>query len=110
MYTITFEFDEEGAKPVTLKQVEAGQSLLEVTLSHQVLLRHQCGGVAACSTCHVYLMAGNEYIEPVSKREIHYINKALEPKESSRLACQCILQEGSGDIRVIIPDHQNVIP
>ena len=36
-----------------------GESLLEIALESGVNIEHACGGVAACSTCHVYILQGS---------------------------------------------------
>ena len=55
MYTIKFKFEQKGLSPVILNDVEPGQSLLEVALKNDIELHHNCGGVCACSTCHLYV-------------------------------------------------------
>ena len=55
MYTIRINFEEKGLEPVTLSNIAADQSLLEVCLGHDIELHHNCGAVCACSTCHIYI-------------------------------------------------------
>ena len=55
MYTIKFNFEQKGLEPVTIENVEAGQSILEAALENNIELHHNCGMVCACSTCHLYL-------------------------------------------------------
>lgn len=105
MYTVTFRFEEIGREPVTLPNIEPDQSLLEVALLNNIELHHNCGGVCSCSTCHVYIDKGGEHLEVTSDREFDFIEDAYSPRINSRLACQCILQEGSGEIEVTLPDQ-----
>ena len=53
MYTINFKFQQKGKEPITLNNIEAGDSILEIALKNDIDLHHNCGGVCACSTCHV---------------------------------------------------------
>ncbi|MGB3008606.1 MAG: 2Fe-2S iron-sulfur cluster-binding protein [Chitinophagaceae bacterium] len=105
MYTIRFNFEQPGLAPVILTNIEDGQSLLEVALKNEVELHHNCGGVCACSTCHLYIEKGDAYLEELSDKEEDFIDRAVNPKLNSRLGCQCLLQAGSGEIEVKIPDQ-----
>lgn len=105
MYSITFKFEQKGLEPVTLSSIDAGQSILEVALKNDIVLHHNCGGVCACSTCHVYVQQGDEFLEELSDKEEDFIDRAVSPRINSRLGCQCVLQEGDGEVFVILPDQ-----
>ena len=105
MYKITFRFEQKGLEPVTLEGIEAGQSILEVALKNEIELHHNCGGVCACSTCHLYVDKGEQFIEELSDREEDFIDRAVSPRLNSRLGCQCILQDAIGEIEVSLPDQ-----
>ncbi|MBK8829127.1 MAG: hypothetical protein IPO26_21315 [Saprospiraceae bacterium] len=38
-----------------------------------------------------------------------FIDRAINPKLESRLACQCIILDNDADIEVIIPNQKNII-
>lgn len=105
MYNITFRFEQKGLRPVTIENVEPDQSILEVALKNDIELHHNCGGVCACSTCHLYLEKGEDLVEELSDKEEDFIDRAINPKLSSRLGCQCVLLDGGGDIIVTLPDQ-----
>jgi ferredoxin, 2Fe-2S len=105
MYTITFKFEQKGKDPITLNNIEADQSILEVALKNNIDLHHNCGGVCACSTCHLYVERGDNFIEDLSDKEEDFIDRAVNPRINSRLGCQCILQDGDGSITVTLPDQ-----
>jgi 2Fe-2S ferredoxin len=105
MYTIRFNFEQAGLEPVVLKDIAPGQSLLEVALSNDVDLHHNCGGVCACSTCHLYVNKGEQFIEEISDKEEDFIDRAVNPRLNSRLGCQCLLLDGTGEIEVTLPDQ-----
>lgn len=109
MYTIRIQFEEKGLSPVTLEQVQPDQSLLEVCLDNGINLHHNCGAVCACSTCHVYVNQGENYLEPLSDKEEDFIDRAVNPRINSRLGCQCILQAGSGVIDITLPDQSQFL-
>jgi 2Fe-2S ferredoxin len=105
MYSITFKFEEKGKEPVTITDIEPGDSVLEVALKNDIDLHHNCGGVCACSTCHVYVDQGQDFLEELSDKEEDFIDRAISPKLKSRLGCQCVLQDGDGEISVTLPDQ-----
>ncbi len=105
MYNITFKFEQKGLEPVSLKNIEAGQSILEVALKNEIDLHHNCGGVCACSTCHLYVEQGEDLVEELSDREEDFIDRAINPRLNSRLGCQCVLLGGGGNIVVTLPDQ-----
>jgi len=105
MYTIHFDFEEKGQQPISFENVEAGQTLLEIALKNDIDLHHNCGGVCACTTCHLYVEEGMEYIDELGDREEDFIDRAVNPTLNSRLGCQSLLLEGSGTIRVKLPDQ-----
>lgn len=105
MYTVTYTFEQKGLEPITLSGVAPGDSLLEVALKNNIELHHNCGGVCACSTCHLYVEAGADHLEELSDKEEDFIDRAVNPRLNSRLGCQCVLQEGSGTVKVTLPDQ-----
>jgi 2Fe-2S ferredoxin len=90
---------------MTFHNVEPLQSLLELALTHDIDLHHNCGGVCACSTCHLYVESGEEFLEELSDKEEDFIDRAVRPRLNSRLGCQCVLQPGIGQVIVTLPDQ-----
>lgn len=105
MYSITFRFEEKGKEPVTLTNIEDDQSILEVALKNNINLHHNCGGVCACSTCHLYVNKGDDFLEELSDKEEDFIDRAINPRINSRLGCQCVLLDNGGVIEVTLPDQ-----
>ncbi len=105
MFTITFKFEQKGLQPVTIQNVKPDQSILEVALINDIVLHHNCGGVCACSTCHLYVEKGDDFLEELSDKEEDFIDRAINPRLNSRLGCQCVLHEGESEIIVTLPDQ-----
>lgn len=51
-----------------------------------------CGGVCACSTCHVYVTAGSSLLSEQEDEEADILDKAFDVRLNSRLGCQARLQ------------------
>lgn len=109
MYTIRFTFEHAGLEPQMLQGVKPGQSLLEVALLNNIELHHNCGGVCACSTCHLYIESGDKFLEEISDKEEDFIDRAVNPRLNSRLGCQCLLLEGQGELDIRIPDQSQFL-
>jgi 2Fe-2S ferredoxin len=106
MYTINIKFEQKGLEPATLETNAIGDSLLEVLLDNGIELHHNCGAVCACSTCHLYVESGDEFLPELSDREEDFIDRAVSPRINSRLGCQCVLQKGDGgEISITLPDQ-----
>jgi len=105
MYRIKFNFEQAGLETITLENIEEGQSILEVALKNDIELHHNCGGVCACSTCHVYVNKGEDFLEELSDKEEDFIDRAVNPRINSRLGCQCLLLHDTGDVEVTLPDQ-----
>jgi ferredoxin, 2Fe-2S len=105
MYTIRFKFEQKGLEPVTLENVEPGQTLLELALKNDIELHHNCGGVCACTTCHLYVEEGMDQIDEISDKEEDFIDRAVNPRLNSRLGCQSLLLDGDGEVTALIPDQ-----
>src|ERR1051325_1865190 len=105
MYTVKFKFEQQGLEPVVFTNVEDGQSLLEIALKNDIELHHNCGGVCACTTCHLYVEKGMEFIDEISDKEEDFIDRAVNPRLNSRLGCQSVLLDGDGEIEITLPDQ-----
>jgi 2Fe-2S ferredoxin len=109
MAIVKFIFEDPEIKEVTVNNVEAGFSVLEIAEENDVHLNHNCGGVCACSTCHVYIVEGEEDLEEISDKEEDFIDRAINPRLESRLGCQAVILEDDAEIIVEIPDQKQII-
>lgn len=109
MATVKFTFEDKNIAPVTVENVESEVSILEVAGENNIHLNHNCGGVCACSTCHVYVEKGDEFLEEISDKEMDFVDRAINPRIESRLGCQCIILDDAAEIEVKIPDQKRII-
>jgi ferredoxin, 2Fe-2S len=79
-----------------------GQHLLDVAMSNDINIEHACGGVCACSTCHVYIEKGMDQVTESTEAEEDRVEEAPGLQRNSRLSCQCVIQ-GNGPIVVRVP-------
>ena len=84
-------------------------SILHLALENDIDLDHSCGGVCACSTCHVIVHSGLESCNEATEDEEDMLDLApgLHPK--SRLACQCV-PDGTTNLVIEIPEwNRNLV-
>ena len=86
-------------------QKAAVKKFHEYAAKNDIELHHNCGGVCACTTCHLYIEKGMDYVDEITDKEEDFIDRAVNPRLNSRLGCQSLLNEGSGEIEVLIPDQ-----
>jgi ferredoxin, 2Fe-2S len=108
-FNITFQplnvtVQADSALPTPTRDGKPG-SLLAIALAHDIEVDHACGGVCACSTCHVIVKRGFDSLAPASEDEEDMLDNAPGLSLQSRLACQAV-PDGSADLEVEIP-HWN---
>ena len=86
-----------------------GESLLELAMEYGINIEHACGGVCACSTCHVYVERGAENLSEATEAEEDRVEEAPGLQRNSRLSCQCTVV-GKGPIVIRVPSwNRNAI-
>ena len=110
MAIIKFSFENKNLAPVEVK-AGIGDNISEIADENDIHINHNCGRVCACSTCHIYIQKGEDSLADISDREEDFIDRAINPRINSRLACQCELTEDSKDlvIEVLVPDQSRII-
>jgi 2Fe-2S ferredoxin len=108
-FKITFldEQKQEHVTEVDPAKIPYGQhglpgSLLDIALGHGVEIDHACGGVCACSTCHVIVRQGLDTCSEPTEAEEDRLDEAYGLTRTSRLACQCV-PNGQKNLVVEIP-------
>ena len=81
-------------------EVPKGTTLLEAAEQAGAQVGHSCGGVCACSTCHVWVRQGLESLSEQQDDEMDRLDQAFDVKASSRLACQS--RVNGDDLEVVI--------
>jgi 2Fe-2S ferredoxin len=109
MAVIHVQFEDTCIAPNSVEGDFKDISILELTEEYDVHLNHNCGGVCACSTCHLYVEIGEDSIEGISDKEEDFIDRAINPRIESRLACQCVILNNYTEITVTIPDQKRII-
>ena len=109
MARVHFTFEDKKIEDVLVDKAEEGYSILEIAEDNGVHLNHNCGGVCACSTCHIYVLDGEDDLEEISDKEEDFIDRAINPRLESRLGCQAVILSEDAEIKIEIPDQSQII-
>jgi len=77
-------------------------SFLDVAENFNIFLDHACGGVCACTTCHLWVKQGEKGISEADDDELDRMETAADVQLNSRLGCQAVIT-GPGTYVVEIP-------
>lgn len=84
-------------------------SILDIALGQGIELEHACGGVCACSTCHIIVKEGLETCNEPTDDENDQLDEAPGLSLLSRLGCQCV-PNGTKDLVIEIPEwNKNLV-
>lgn len=110
MAKVIYTFED---KSIPTQEVIAmkGDNILDLAEDNDMHINSNCGMVCACSTCHVYIESGEDFLTEISDKEEDFIDRAINPRIESRLSCQCFLEEDNADtvIEVLVPDQSKII-
>ena len=82
-----------------------GETILQAAMAQGLAIDHACGGVCACSTCHVKIKQGAADFSEASENELDQLDKARDLALDSRLACQARLlrMPAAGVVEIAVP-------
>ena len=108
-YTVTFTTPDKTETKVQVdpSKIPYGNtglpgSILDIALGAGIGLEHVCGGVCACSTCHVIVKKGLESCNEATDDEYDQLEEAPATTLQSRLGCQSV-PNGTMDVVVEVP-------
>ena len=83
-------------------EIAPGETILQAAKRAGAPEGDRCGGVCACSTCHVYVSKGFDALSEIEDEEFDILDKAFDVRPSSRLGCQAKVH---GDVEVEISEE-----
>lgn len=86
-------------------EAEPGRNLLEIAEENDVKMGSACGGVCACSSCHCYVVEGEDSLDEASDAEEDRLDMAFDVRVGSRLGCQAKL----GDEDIVVELSQETV-
>ena len=71
---------------------DMSMNLMELCKAYELPVEGTCGGMALCSTCHVYVQSEHELPESTEAEE-DMLDQAFFVEDNSRLGCQIKLAD-----------------
>ncbi len=79
--------DRQGESHLLEAPTDMNLNLMEVCKLHELPVKGTCGGMALCSTCHVYVESDHPLSE-MQDAEADMLDQAFFVEDNSRLGCQ----------------------
>ncbi|MEK7737974.1 MAG: 2Fe-2S iron-sulfur cluster-binding protein [Pseudomonadota bacterium] len=80
-----------------------GKSIAETLVDKGVEINHSCQFQCSCTTCHIHVMEGQDYLSRKHAEEERMLATTQTDQRWSRLACQSIYG-GGGDVVIEIAE------
>lgn len=91
-----------------------GWRVMEIMRDWGMTIKAECGGAAACATCHIYVDAAwLDKLEPARDEEEDMLDTVNDTQSNSRLSCQILMSDKLDGLRVTLansslPDDESV--
>lgn len=99
----------EASGKIHAVDAEAGISAMEAAVKNAVPgIDGDCGGAAACATCHVYVdEAWKDKVGSPNEQEASMLGFVDSVKDTSRLSCQITVTAALDGLVVHLPESQH---
>jgi len=87
-------------------EVEEGTSILDAARRCGAQVGSACGGVCACSTCHVHVVKGFDSLDDIEDSENDILDKAFDVRPMSRLGCQAKVRGEALEVEITRESRQ----
>jgi ferredoxin len=91
--------DRKGEEHLLEAPTDMNLSLMELCKAYELPVKGTCGGMALCSTCHVYVLS-DQVLPEMTADEEAILDTAFFVKSNSRLGCQLKLTEAMNGLKV----------
>ncbi len=100
--------DRQGKEHTVTAPTDMEFNLMEIAKAAELPVKGTCGGMALCSTCHLYVESPHELPE-MSAEEEDMLDQAFFVKNNSRLGCQIKIKENlDGLIIRLAPEDEEL--
>ena len=82
-------------------EAKEDESILDVAITNDVPLQHACGGFCACTTCHILVRSGAQFLSLKEDEEEDRIDEHGYESQNSRLGCQAKVRGGDVVVEIV---------
>lgn len=84
--------DREGEEHQLEAPTDMNMNMMELCKAYELPVKGTCGGMALCSTCHMYIESDHD-LPDMSEDEEDMLDQAFFVEDNSRLGCQLKLAD-----------------
>lgn len=84
--------DREGQNHELEAPTDMNMNMMELCKAYELPVKGTCGGMALCSTCHLYIESDHE-LPDMTQDEEDMLDQAFFVQKNSRLGCQLKLAD-----------------
>ncbi|MEL7124109.1 MAG: 2Fe-2S iron-sulfur cluster-binding protein [Bacteroidota bacterium] len=86
---------------------DMNMNMMELCKAYELPVKGTCGGMALCSTCHMYILSEHDLPE-MSEDEENMLDQAFFVEDNSRLGCQLrITDDLEGLVVKLAPESED---
>ena len=99
--------DRNGEEHPLEAPTDMNMNIMELCKAAELPVKGTCGGMALCSTCHVYIFSDHELPE-AGEDEEDMLDQAFFVEDNSRLGCQIQITEDLEGLRLkLAPESED---
>lgn len=100
--------DRHGERHLVEAPTDMDLNIMELCKANDLPVKGTCGGMALCSTCHIYVESEHE-LSDMAEEEENMLDQAFFVKENSRLGCQIRIKSSLDNLVVrLAPEDEEV--
>ena len=86
---------------------DMNMNMMELCKAYELPVKGTCGGMALCSSCHMYILSDTSLPE-MSEDEENMLDQAFFVEDNSRLGCQLRLTDKLNGLKVkLAPESED---
>ncbi|MCB0659057.1 MAG: 2Fe-2S iron-sulfur cluster binding domain-containing protein [Saprospiraceae bacterium] len=98
--------DREGKEHLLEAPTDMHMNVMELCKAYELAVKGTCGGMAMCSTCHVYILSDTK-LPDMKPEEEDMLDQAFFVDSRSRLGCQLMISPEMDGLKVRLAPEED---